>query len=204
MEESKDLSKVWKSDQNCSALISNADTDQCWSEKNTQNWSALISNSDADQCWSEHVGGVKYWVCWCFVGTNFYSGYMVINSKGKKGCESPICLWVTRWLLIFFGSCAGQRVVSSLCRGIWYPPLARLYYFNWLMNIRETVCFRNGIHMSGLRLRRGRWTSTITIDLLICNTRNKKLIHENEANIVQLAIANCWSFWKFSPAQRFK
>ena len=37
------------SDQNCSVLISNADTDQCWSEKNTQNWSALISNSDADQ-----------------------------------------------------------------------------------------------------------------------------------------------------------
>jgi hypothetical protein len=24
----------------------------------------------------------------------------VINSKGEKGCESPICLWVTRWLII--------------------------------------------------------------------------------------------------------
>ena len=50
---------IWKSDQNCSELISNPDTDQCWSEKNTQNWSALISNCDAAQRWSEHVGGGK-------------------------------------------------------------------------------------------------------------------------------------------------
>ena len=42
---------VWKSNQNYSALISNPDTDQCWSEKNTQNWSALI------RTW-----GVKYWI----------------------------------------------------------------------------------------------------------------------------------------------
>ena len=26
---------------------------------------------------------------------------MAIDSKSEKGCESPICLWVTRWLLIF-------------------------------------------------------------------------------------------------------
>ena len=24
----------------------------------------------------------------------------MINSKGKKGCESLICIWVTSWLLI--------------------------------------------------------------------------------------------------------
>ncbi|EDR03584.1 uncharacterized protein LACBIDRAFT_307071 [Laccaria bicolor S238N-H82] len=36
----------------------------------------------------------------------FCLGYMVINSKDEKGCESPICLWVAGWLLIFFCSCA--------------------------------------------------------------------------------------------------
>jgi len=39
--------------------------------------------------------------------------------------------------------------------------------------------------MSGLRLRRGRCTSTV--DLLIYNTRNKELTMKNEA----LAVAAC-------------
>ena len=141
-------------------------------------------------------------VRWRLVGTDFYSGYMVINSKGEKGCESPFCLWVTRWLLIFFGSCDIEWVASSLCRSFWCLPFSILGYvaFDWLVNIGEGVCFWNGIYQ--VVGSKGRWTSFI--NLVICNTENEELILKNKANIAQLAIADCWSFQKFSPAQRFK
>ena len=113
-------------------------------------------------------------LCWRFVGTGTYKGYMAINSKGEKGCESPICLWVTRWLLIFFGSCDAEWVVSSLCRSIWYPPFARSYWFYLIGELRRE-CMPSECDMSGLwRVRRGRCTGTV--DLLICNSRNEDLI----------------------------
>ena len=37
----------------------------------------------------------------------------MVNSKGEKGCESPIGLWVTRRLLIF---------LAVVRRGEWSPP----------------------------------------------------------------------------------
>ena len=122
-------------------------------------------------------------VCRHFIGTDSYSGYMVINSKGEKGCESSICLWVTRWLLIFWGSCASVWVVSSLCRSIWYPPFARFRCF-WLIGEHWRECMLSELDMSRLRLRRGRCTGIV--DLLICNSRNEDLIMKDEADIVQL------------------
>ena len=64
-------------------------TAQHWSEKNTQNWSALISNYDAAQRWSEHVGGGKYWASimhgWCIV---------IVCGRGIAICGDPSCPWV--------------------------------------------------------------------------------------------------------------
>ena len=123
-------------------------------------------------------------VYWCFVGTESYPGYMAINSNGEKGCESPIRLWVTRWLLIFFGSCVPVWVVSSLCpsRSIWYAPVARLYCF-WLIGEHQREYYMlSEWDMSGLMFKRGRYTGIV--DLFICNTRNEdSLIMINEAGI---------------------
>ena len=134
--------------------------------------------------------------CWHFVGTESYSAYMVMNSKGEKGCESPTCLWVTKWSLIFFGSCRRGWVVSFLRRSIWYPRFARCYWIYLIGELRREWMLSKW-DLSELRLRRGRCNGVV--DLLICNTRNEdSLIMKNE-----LATPNCWSFQKFSPAQRF-
>ena len=129
-------------------------------------------------------------VCWHFVGTGFYSGYMVINSKGEKGCESPIFLWVTRWLLISFGSCGVRWVVSSLCQSIWYPPFARLCC-SYLISEHWREYMLLEWDMSGLRLRRGRCMGTI-LDLLLFNTTNEELIVKN--SIAQLAMLTVEAF----------
>ena len=124
-------------------------------------------------------------LCWRFVGTGTYKGYMAINSKGEKGCESPICLSATRWLLIFIGSCAEAWVVSSFRWSIWDPPFARLDCF-YLTDEHRRECMLSELDMSGIRLRWGRCTGTV--DLLICNSRNEDLIMKNEADIVQLRL----------------
>ena len=103
-------------------------------------------------------------LCWRFVGTGTYKGYMAINSKGEKGCESPICLWVTRWL-IFFGSCEVAWVISSRCQSTWYPPLPRPCYLI-LIGERRRECMLSEWDMSGV----GGWScTTIIVDLLICS-----------------------------------
>ena len=71
-----------------------------------------------------YITGISFFLAlspdyWCFVETAYSSGYMAINSKGEKGCESPICLWVTRWLLILFGSCGTRPVFHNYqCRTV--------------------------------------------------------------------------------------
>ena len=108
----------------------------------------------------------------------FYPGYMVINSKGEKGCESPIYLWVTRWLLIFFGSCVSGWVVSFSCGSIWYPPFARLYCF-WLIaeHWREYMLLESD-------MPRFRGWCTGAIDMLICDTINEdSLVMQNKSDI---------------------
>ena len=117
-------------------------------------------------------------VGWCFVVTGSYQTYMVINAKGEKGCESPICLYVPGWLLISFGSCSPGWVVSSLCGVFDIHSCARLSCF-WLIGGHRGECMLSEWDMSGLSLRRG-WC-TNTVDLSICNTRNEEL--KNEVDI---------------------
>ena len=50
---------------------------------------------------------------------------MAINSKGEKGCESPICLCVNRWLLI------SSAVVLE---GEWSPPSVGVFDIQHLLD----------------------------------------------------------------------
>ena len=111
-------------------------------------------------------------VSWHFVETESYPAYMVMNSKGEKGCESPTCLWVTKWSLIFFGSCRTEWVVSFLRRSIWYLPFARWCWFYLIGGLRRE-CMLSEWDLSELRFRRGRCTDIM--DLLIYNARNEEL-----------------------------
>ena len=108
-------------------------------------------------------------VCWRFVVTASHPVYVVINSKGEKGCESPICLWVIRWLLNLFGSCVYRWVASSLCRSTWFHRLVGDIAVEWLVNIGESMLLDGD--MSGVKLSMGQRADTLS--LLICNTRNE-------------------------------
>ena len=109
--------------------------------------------------------------------SNIFAGHSKSQTYwGKKACESPICLWVTRWLLICFGSCAAEWVVSSLRWSIRYPLFASSYWFYLIGEHRSEYAIG-----MGFRLRRG-WC-TITVDLLMSHTRNEESIMKNETDI---------------------
>ena len=61
----------------------------------------------------------------------------MINSKGEKGCESPVCLWVTRWFLISLAVVfQGARSPPSV-KVFFYPLFARLCYFCLIGELRR-------------------------------------------------------------------
>ena len=92
--------------------------------------------------------------------------------------------WITMWLLIFFGSCAGWWVVSFLCQSIWYLPFASSYYFWLICEHWKTVCFRKGI-CQDLGSEEVDVLRVSYIDLVLrCNTRNEESpIMKNEGGI---------------------